>query len=234
MFMHLFGGKCAVALSLLLLFSAGVRAQGGNSTQPTPTPLPYGDPRPTPKPPPVPPRGLVAEPVAPAGWQRFSLGKDSFSVVLPKKPTEMSERKNLGNDFYLTVETYTVEADAGFYLLSRMPDLPIVSDKVSPSFVEGFYDGIWRGFAEGMRKELANKGLLFELKVGEPYESRLGGRQGRTQDFTLGPLTGRVKATVSGRQAFMVLVMWMKDMPVNERDIVFDSFRLSQPGATIK
>ncbi len=174
---------------------------------------------------------LIDDPSAPAGWKRFLLGGNSFSVVLPKAPQLETERKELGNGVNLTVNTYSVDVAEGVYVFVYVPDFPFIAERVAPSVLESFYSGVWEGFAEGTREEIAKSGALFELKQGEQHDSTLGGLKGREQDFTLGPLSGRARATATGRRVFLAMSMWSPDMPAAEREIIFNSFRISSSPA---
>lgn len=167
------------------------------------------------------------DPSAPAGWQRFSLGGNSFSVVLPRAPQEERERKDLGNGGNLTVTTYSVDVAEGVYVFVYVPDFPFVAERVAPSVLESFYTGVWQGFTEGTREELAKSGTLFELKQGAQRDAMLGGLKGREREFTLGPLTGRAQAAATGRRVFVAMSMWSRDMPATEREIIFNSFRIN-------
>jgi len=171
------------------------------------------------------------DPSAPAGWKQFLLGGNSFSVVLPKAPQVETERKDLGGGVNLTVNTYSVDVAEGVYVFVYVPDFPFIAERVAPSVLESFYSGVWEGFAEGTREEIAKSGALFELKQGEQHDSTLGGLKGREQDFTLGPLSGRARATATGRRVFLAMSMWSPDMPAAEREIIFNSFRISSSPA---
>ncbi|MGI8996869.1 MAG: hypothetical protein ACR2GW_09395 [Pyrinomonadaceae bacterium] len=173
----------------------------------------------------------IDDPSAPAGWKRFLLGGNSFSVVLPKAPQVETERKDLGGGVNLTVNTYSVDVAEGVYVFVYVPDFPFIAERVAPSVLESFYSGVWEGFAEGTREEIAKSGALFELKQGEQHDSTLGGLKGREQDFTLGPLSGRARATATGRRVFLAMSMWSPDMPAAEREIIFNSFRISSSPA---
>lgn len=164
---------------------------------------------------------------APAGWNTFAPAGRDFSILLPGKPEESVARTPVSSGIALTTHAYTVTTDGGVYLVAVMSDLPLVAEKMSDAYKESFYDGMWKGMAEGIREELEKNGLTMKLEVGEHRSAIVGGLQGREQDFTVGPLGGRTQMALTGGRAYLTMAFWTDETKTeSERAAFFDSFQI--------
>ncbi|HEX8098308.1 MAG TPA: hypothetical protein VF507_09740, partial [Pyrinomonadaceae bacterium] len=195
---------------------------GGHSepAQPKPSPskpaTPYPDPYPAP----------AAREVVPAGWKRFSPTAGVFSVLLPGQPEEAVSRTQVFSGTVLTSHAYTASTPGAGYMVAYMTDLPVVAERMPDNFKQQFYDGMWSGMAEGIRKEMEKRGLLFKVQAGPSRRVSVGGVEGRDQFFTIGPLRGRAQMALTGRLAFITFAFWSDDKSTAERIAFFGSFRI--------
>lgn len=162
----------------------------------------------------------------PAGWNMFSPAGNAFSVLLPGKPEETTDRTSVSSGIVVSTHAYTVTTDGGVYLVAVMNDLPLVAEKMSDVYRQSFYDGMWKGMAEGIREELEKNGLTMKLEAGVQRNAVVGGLQGREQDFTVGPLMGRAQMALTGQRAYLTMAFWTDEKTAGERAAFFNSFRV--------
>lgn len=176
-----------------------------------------------------PPATSETEMTAPAGWKNFTPAGNAFSVLLPSKPEETVARTPISSGIALTTHAYTVTTDNGVYLVAVMDDLPLVAEKMSDTYKQSFYDGMWKGMAEGIREELEKNGLTMKLEPGAQRNAVVGGIQGREQDFTVGPLGGRTQMALSGQRAYLTMAFWTDEQKTeSERTAFFNSFKVAE------
>lgn len=173
----------------------------------------------------MPPVKALADSSAPGGWKKFQFGEPAlFSVILPEKHDAAGELLPLpGIDKPATTYVYTGQTEAGVFMAMYVENLPFVGGQLPENIKESFYDGMWRGMLQGMKAELERSGLLFEITSGEKKTIMLSGLQGRSQDFTFGPLNGHVRMTIAGQRAYMAVIM-IPPGGGSEREAFFNSF----------
>ncbi|MGB9178862.1 MAG: hypothetical protein WCB68_06385 [Pyrinomonadaceae bacterium] len=169
----------------------------------------------------------VDELPVPAGWNKFAPAGNAFSVLLPSKPEESVARTPVSAGITLTTHAYTVTTDDGVYLVAVMSDLPLVAEKMTDAYKQSFYDGMWKGMAEGIREELEKNGLVIKLETGAQRSVVVGGLQGREQDFTVGSLGGRTQMALTGQRAYLTMAFWTnEEKTAVERAAFFNSFQI--------
>lgn len=220
---------CAAALCAALC-AATPRAQGqaGPATNPPPPPpkvvLQVEPPAaaPTPKPPPPPPSKVVQGATVPAGWQKYEFGEPRlFSVALPAKHEVETEVVKLGPKLFAPGYTYSGETDDGTYIAYYMEKLPIDAARMPEKYKNDFYEGVWKGLVDGIRQEMEKNGILLQLESGESRPAKVSGLDARDQDFTLGPVGGRVRMVLSGSRIFLALLMEDSEKPVSAAGLAF-------------
>lgn len=181
-----------------------------------------------PKPTALPRKGV---PGAPAGWQRYEFGTPRlFAVSLPAKHEFMAEFLMLGGGKPSSAYTYAGETDDGSYLASVIENLPFDAARMPEKMKNNFYDGIWEGMVSGIKKDMEKNGLLLTFEPGPSRPAKVGGIDGREQDFKLGVLKGRVRTALSGNRVFLVLLMEPTDADISNTGLAFlDSLEVYAP-----
>lgn len=174
---------------------------------------------------------VIDEASAPAGWKRYEFGEGPvISALLPNQPREFSEQKSLGGPKPTTMRAYTSKIEEAIFTAFYAEDLPFVAERMTEDIRKSFFDGMWKGFAQGMQKGLEEQGLLFTLTALEQRPITIDGLRGVEQNFTVGPMLGRAQMSIVGQRAFMAIAFWSEDSPPGERTAFFNSFRIhAQP-----
>ncbi len=163
----------------------------------------------------------------PPGWLRFSPPSTAFTVVLPKEPTIEVSKSSISDSVQITTNSYTAANDHGVFVVAYVKDLPLEGAKISESFRQTFYDGMWKGMAEGIRVELEKNGLNFKVDaVGGLRKLVINSYDGREQDFTIGPLQGRAQMILGGQHAYILVTVLANDNANPFRDAFFNSFQI--------
>lgn len=147
--------------------------------------------------------------------------------MLPGQPEENIARSDISAGITVTTHVYTVTNDSGVFMVAHMSDLPMVAEKMPETYKQSFYDGMWKGMAGGIRKELEKNGMLFQVVPVSQRSVVVGGINGREQDFTIGPLQGRAQMALKGQGAFLVMTFLTDEKFVPTRNTFFESFRIS-------
>lgn len=175
----------------------------------------------------MPPVKASVDSSAPGGWKKFQFGEPAlFSIILPEKHDAVGEILPLpGVAKPATSYVYTGETEVGVFMAMYVENLPFVAGGLSENIKESFYDGMWQGMLGGMKAELERTGLLLKITSGEKKTITLSGLQGRSQDFTFGPLNGHARMAIAGQRAYMALIMAPPDGG-GEREAFFNSFEI--------
>lgn len=162
---------------------------------------------------------------APVEWKRYELGNGSFSVLLPGKPTE--EFKRSPPDLEVPVDTYiySVEAKEGVFVVqySRMGE---VAQTWSEAAVEAFYNGLWEGASRGLNGLMQKNGSEIRVALLEKRKIRFSSHDGREISYKLGALSGRIKMSVIGREAFTAMVLGTEGLTVEDQEKFLNSFTI--------
>lgn len=156
-------------------------------------------------------------------WKRYELGKGNFSVRLPEQPKEQFTPSPVDAAVPIDVYTYAVLLEEGGYV-AQYCLLGEVALSWNEDTKNSFYDGVWKGAADGYDKEMATNNLSYRATLVETHEIMFSGYKGREVVFTLGPLHGRMRITLVGRQAFGASVLGTDKLSIADRQRFMDSF----------
>ncbi len=215
----------AVSFTVLLCAVTGaslpVNAQTTRARAAARPPVPPTDVKVTPL-----PATAVVDKLAPAGWTRYEIGRPArFSLILPAAPQTDAARMEAAPGLKVTAHTYVRGTDAGFYGATYIDDLPASVGTWTAANKKIFFDSFIKGFAEGFQAGL--KGTTPEqLEMQEQRAATANGLAGYEQDFTFGPLSGRVRVVFDGRRAYAMMAFINAVTSAAERQTFFDSFRL--------
>ena len=215
-----------ILLTAFCLMSLSLAAQAQSSGQTT---------APSPLPPPV----AVQKPItvkavedasAPAGWKRYEIGDGPLlSVLLPHQPEEHTSQEELGGEKPSTMRIYSATAGGVIYSALYAEDLPFIAERMPETYKQAFFEGMWKGFVQGMREGMEKNGVLFKVTPLSQRPVTISGLKGSEQEFILGPMQGRAQIAMAGQRAFMLLAFWMDDKTTSERTAFFNSFQIG-PG----
>lgn len=167
-----------------------------------------------------------AQDTAGAEWKRYELGNGNLSVLLPEQPKEHFTPSRADAGVPLEARTYVVLLQQGSYV-AQYCLLGEVALGWNEATKNSFYDGVWKGAADGYEKDMAGAKLSFKVEMIETREIMLSGHKGREVIFTLGPLMGRMQMTLIGRQAFLASVLGTDKLSLADRRKFIDSFVVS-------
>jgi hypothetical protein len=176
----------------------------------------------------MPPVKALADSSAPKGWKKFQFGGEPvlFAIILPEKHDAAGEHIPMaGADKPATTYVYTGETESSVYMAMCVENLPFVGERMPEEIKQAFYDGMWKGMLEGMKSEMNRTGLLFKVVPGEMKKITVSGLDGRSQDFTFGPLNGHARMVMAGQRAYLALIMAPPDGG-EEREAFFNSFEI--------
>lgn len=175
----------------------------------------------------MPPVKASADSSAPKGWKKFQFGEPPlFGVFLPEKHEATGELIPMaGADKPASTYVYVGETETSVYMAMYAEDLPFVGERMPEEIKQSFYDGLWMGMLEGMKSEVEKSGLLFKIVSGEKKKITVSGLEGRSQDFTFGPLNGHARMVIAGQRAYLALIMAPPDGG-GEREAFFNSFEI--------
>ncbi|HET6669714.1 MAG TPA: hypothetical protein VFH15_05730 [Pyrinomonadaceae bacterium] len=156
-------------------------------------------------------------------WKRYELGKGNFSVLLPEQPKEQFTPSPADAAVPIDIYSYAVVLKEGSYV-AQYCLLGEVALNWAEATIDSFYDGVWQGAADGFDREMAGANLSFRAKVVDTREITFSGHKGREVIFTIGPLNGRMRITLVGRQAFGASVLGTDNLSIADRQRFMDSF----------
>src|SRR5215207_5266205 len=125
---------------------------------------------------------------APQGWKRYEIqyvGGNVLRVVLPAPPEESSDKIPMGKLPPATQHIFTSSDDKGVYVVGYLEGIP-AGLTADPGARASFFNGLWKGLAEGMSAELKKNGLASEVTAKPLRELRVSGQQAQVQDFNVG------------------------------------------------
>ena len=157
--------------------------------------------------------------VAPAG--------EGFSIRLPVKPTEETDRVPMMGNTYL-MRLYTVADDAnGMLYMVAMQEFPSVAEMLEPSVrLEKFMNG----FKDGFAKSMGPTGVSLELKPERDID--LKSHLGRQYTLSVAESRGLVRA-FDGRRRMYVLLVLGADEKNESAKRFFDSFEITAAPAPV-
>ena len=165
---------------------------------------------------------------APQGWQRYEIhyaGGLALRVVLPSAPEVDSNPIPMGTFPPARQYLFTSTDASGVYIAGYLEGLPPALVAQSGAR-ESFFNGLWKGMAEGMSGELKKQGLPWEVRPQPPRELSVGGHRAQVQDFTVGDLSGSARAVLAGTHSYMLLHVSLTGAINPEGHSFLDSFDL--------
>ncbi len=146
---------------------------------------------------------------------------------MPKRPTAEVSKSTISESVEVTTDAYTASNEDGVFVVAYVKDLPLEAAKMSEANRQSFYEGMWRGMAEGIRVELEKNGLTFKVELlGAPEKPKVSGFAGRGQNFTIGPLQGKAQMVLLGQHAYILLSVLADEKAIAHRNVFFDSFEI--------
>ncbi|MDQ1613549.1 MAG: hypothetical protein QOG00_3480, partial [Pyrinomonadaceae bacterium] len=165
--------------------------------------------------------------VVPAGWTRYEFGQPvRFSLILPAKPTETSERVNFTPTIKVTVRNYMSLGESGLYGATYMEGLP--ADVMNEAMKRTIFEAFVKGFAEGFQAQMNKGGAPGEVKMLEQRAATAGGLAGFEQEFAFDKMMGRVRLVYDGARAYAVLSFWSDPAMDGDRTLFFESLRVNR------
>ena len=157
-------------------------------------------------------------------WQRYELGKGSFSVLLPGKPVE--EFRSVPPSLLgVSASTYVygVTTEKGVYV-AQYSLLGAAAEKWSDERREVHYNGVWNGMAAGFNSQMEQRKKADRAVLLEKRRTKFGGHDGYELTFTVGEVKGRALVTLVGRHGFAAMTLGTAVMPNADRERFFRSF----------
>src|SRR6266550_6444144 len=146
----------------------------------------------------------VAKTAVDEQWQTYELGKGTFAVMLPGKPTEDFKPAKGANDS--DIYLYTLETKDG-YINSNYTNLPEAAEKWPKDKDVSFYVGFWEGFVSATNEELKRVNAPITLKLESQRAVTFAGRDGYEFVFSAGTGRGHLLITRIGRKAFSAMML---------------------------
>ena len=207
----------AIACLLIVLGLTAISVSAQATATATPTPRQAV--------PPVPAK-VIDDASVPSGWRRYQFGESpNFSVIMPAAPEATAERAP-GIETAV-VNLYIATNDNAVYGASRLQGLGTNMDAVSEDVRASFFKNYIEGFSRGFQGSMKQNNLNYELKMLPPTKVKATNRDAFQQDFTVGPFTGRAQLVFAGSAAFAVLTIWNQRTPTIDRELFFNSFKLT-------
>lgn len=155
------------------------------------------------------------------GWVLLAPAGEGFSVRLPVKPEEETDRVPvMGNTYQMRLYTSIDEASGIMYMVA-MQEFPTVTAALEPS---KRIDQFMKGFKEGLAKQMAASGLKPELVADRDLD--LKGHLGRQYKLTVAESRGLVRAFDGTARAYVLMVMGGDEQNPNVARF-FDSFEIT-------
>jgi len=169
----------------------------------------------------------VVDKFAPAGWTRYEIGTPMrFSLILPGKPSESTERMQLTPGIAATVRNYMSLGASGLYGATYIDGLPagVMNEELKRTFFESFV----KGFAEEFQSQMSKTGTSAEVTMLEQRVASAADLAGYEQDFEFDRMTGRIRLVYHGSRAYAVMSLWSETMDDRERTTFFNSLRVNR------
>jgi hypothetical protein len=199
---------------------ASVFAQGGKGV-PSPTIIPAQ---------PVAPAGgrIVGPADAPRGWMRyeFQFAKGNVvSLVLPANIEATNTPVPVGDSPPAINHLYSASGDESVCVFVYLEGLPAaISD--NPGAQSAFFQGLWTGFAEGVRAEMRKGGLDWSVEPRPAREIAISGMRAQVSDFAIGKYAGTARAVIGGGYAYVVFTVSRAESLNAESTAFLNSFAL--------
>jgi len=164
---------------------------------------------------------FAGAPLRTGDWVVLAPAGEGFSIKLPLKPEEETQRVPLlGNTYQLRLYTGT-DQPTGLLYMVIMQEFPSVTGVLTPAArLEKFMDGFKKGLGESLATAVGGR---FDLVPDR--ELSLGGKPGRQYNLTVAESRGLVRAFDGGRRVYLLLVLGADE---KNSDVVrfFDSFEI--------
>jgi len=135
-------------------------------------------------------------------WMTLTPRDEGFSIKLPVKPDEETDRVTLmGNAYKMRLYTAVDESDGMLYMVV-MQEFPSIAGVLKPAArLDQFMDG----FKEGLNKSIGNATTKVDLQPDRDLD--LKGNLGRQFKLTFGETHGLVRAYDVSPRVYVLLVM---------------------------
>jgi len=201
-----------LAACVLALTHSSARAQGG-SVAPSQSPM-------TPRP--------FDDPLAPSGWKRYEFQAQTgavMTVFLPSLSNVITKQHPTEGGASTTSYTYTSVTDTDAYAVSYLVGLSRqISD--NPQARASYFDGFWRGFAEGLRRALESRGVEADITEKPARKILVGGFEAQEQEFAVGTMSGTARVVISGGYGYAIVALSFSEKPSEENGAFLKSFAL--------
>jgi hypothetical protein len=135
-------------------------------------------------------------------WMTLTPLNEGFSIKLPVKPDEETDRVTLmGNAYKMRLYTAIDESDGMLYMVV-MQEFPSIAGVLTPA---KRLDQFMEGFKEGLNKSLGNATTKVDLQPDRDLE--LKGKLGRQFKLVFGETHGLVRAFDVSPRVYVLLVM---------------------------
>lgn len=163
-------------------------------------------------------------------WRRYELGKGTFSVLLPGKPSEEFQSAPSSIGIPVDVYIYSVSTEKGAFV-SQYSLLGAEAEKWLESTREAYYGGIWDGIIDGFNKQMEESNLPARVVLVEKRRVKFSGFDGRELTFTVGALKGQLLLTLVERHGFLAMVMGPEALTQADRQRFLNSFTIKLSSA---
>lgn len=222
--LHLIARLPLALLLLLLLCACGASAlaQGGQGAPPPSPAVIHAQP--------VAPQGgrIVGPANAPRGWMRYEFQFDKGNVVSLVMPAQIEATKTpvpVGDSPAATNHMFSSAGDESVCVFVYLEGLPTaVSDNAGAQ--TAFFQGLWTGFAEGVRAEMRKGGLDWSVEPQPAREITISGLRAQASDFAVGKYRGTARAIIGGGYAYVVFTVSRAETLNAESTAFLNSFAL--------
>ena len=171
----------------------------------------------------------VEKVTAPQGWQRYEIhyaGGLALRIMLPSQPEESSEKIPMGQFPDATQHMFTSGDDNGVYVVGYLEGLPAAMTD-DPGNRASFFNGLWKGLAEGMSGELKKNNIPSDVVAKPLREVNVSGHKAQVQDFTVGSFAGTARAVLAGGNSYLLVHISFSDQIKAPGTSFVESFELS-------
>ncbi len=160
-------------------------------------------------------------------WQRYELGKGTFTALFPAKPTEEFTPSPAAAEMAIDLYVYSVSTPNGVFV-AQYAHLGAEAEKWPPNSTT-FYDGVWKGIKESFDERMVAAKSPQRTELLQTRSAKFAGSDGRELVFNLGQFKGRVLMTRIRRHAYVAMVMRTEKMELADEDNSLNSFVLKVP-----
>jgi hypothetical protein len=159
------------------------------------------------------------------GWQRYELGKGSFSVLLPGKPVEEFSAAVADPGISARTYFYAVKTAEGAYF-AQYSLLGASAESWSVTAREMYYNTMWNAMAKGFNDQMVRRKIADRAVLLEKRRAKFSGYDGYELTFTLGEVKGRALLVLVGRHGFAAMTLGTAIMSDKDRGRFFKSFAI--------